>query len=75
MMMAIGLSITGMAIAGKPGGLVCEGVEADVVNFMTVSKSELGPKERMEERTNERPQPTSHRFCWLRVHSDHADCV
>ena len=31
-----GLNITGMAIAGKPGGLVCEGEEGDVVEFVLV---------------------------------------
>jgi hypothetical protein len=36
-----GLNITGMAIAGKPGGLVCEGVEADVVQFMTLMRTEF----------------------------------
>ncbi len=36
-----GLAITGMAIAGKPGGLVCEGVEADVVQFMTLMRTEF----------------------------------
>ena len=35
------LSITGMAIAGKPGGLVCEGVEKDVVAFMTLMRTEF----------------------------------
>ena len=36
-----GLAITGMAIAGKPGGLVCEGMEADVVQFMTLMRTEF----------------------------------
>lgn len=36
-----GLNITGMAIAGKPGGLVCEGEEGDVVEFMELMRTEF----------------------------------
>mmetsp|Transcript_74365 Transcript_74365/g.123301 ORF Transcript_74365/g.123301 Transcript_74365/m.123301 type:complete len:370 (+) Transcript_74365:69-1178(+) len=36
-----GLNITGMGIAGKPGGLVVEGEEADVVEFMRLMRTEF----------------------------------
>ena len=36
-----GLNITGMGIAGKPGGLVVEGEEADVVEFMKLMRTEF----------------------------------
>lgn len=36
-----GLKITGMGIAGKPGGLVCEGEENDVVEFMELMRTEF----------------------------------
>jgi|EP01047_Picozoa_sp_COSAG01_P039119 hypothetical protein len=36
-----GLHITGIAIAGKPGGLVCEGIEKDVVAFMELMRTEF----------------------------------
>lgn len=36
-----GLNITGLAIAGKPGGLVVEGKEKDVVEFMTLMRTEF----------------------------------
>lgn len=36
-----GLNITGMAIAGKPGGLVVEGEEGDVVEFMKLMRTEF----------------------------------
>jgi hypothetical protein len=36
-----GLNITGMAIAGKPGGLVVEGEEGDVVEFMELMRTEF----------------------------------
>eukprot|EP00729_Bicosta_minor_P003636 gene3636-6837_t len=36
-----GLNITGMGIAGKPGGLVAEGEESDVVEFMRLMRTEF----------------------------------
>lgn len=36
-----GLNITGMGIAGKPGGLVVEGEEGDVAKFMTLMRTEF----------------------------------
>ena len=36
-----GLNITGMGIAGKPGGLVAEGEETDVVAFMRLMRTEF----------------------------------
>merc|ERR1712176_1202589 len=36
-----GLNITGMGIAGKPGGLVVEGEEADVAEFMKLMRTEF----------------------------------
>lgn len=36
-----GLNITGMGIAGKPGGLLVEGEEADVAKFMTLMRTEF----------------------------------
>ena len=36
-----GLDITGMGIAGKPGGLVVEGQEEDVVAFMELMRTEF----------------------------------
>jgi hypothetical protein len=36
-----GLNITGMGIAGKPGGLVVEGEEADVAEFMRLMRTEF----------------------------------
>ena len=36
-----GLDITGMGIAGKPGGLVVEGQEEDVVQFMELMRTEV----------------------------------
>ncbi len=35
------LNITGMAIAGKPGGLVVEGRESDVILFMNLMRTEF----------------------------------
>jgi hypothetical protein len=35
------LNITGMAIAGKPGGLVVEGVEKNVIAFMELMRTEF----------------------------------
>jgi hypothetical protein len=35
------LNITGMAIAGKPGGLVVEGRESDVIEFMNLMRTEF----------------------------------
>ena len=35
------LNITGMAIAGKPGGLVVEGRESDVISFMNLMRTEF----------------------------------
>eukprot|EP00927_Polykrikos_kofoidii_P055405 TRINITY_DN49665_c0_g1_i1.p1 TRINITY_DN49665_c0_g1~~TRINITY_DN49665_c0_g1_i1.p1 ORF type:complete len:381 (+),score=84.12 TRINITY_DN49665_c0_g1_i1:60-1202(+) len=34
-----GLNITGMGIAGKPGGMVCEGEEGDLVEFMELMRT------------------------------------
>lgn len=36
-----GLNITGMGIAGKPGGMVAEGEEGDVVEFMELMRTEF----------------------------------
>jgi len=36
-----GLNITGMGIAGKPGGLVAEGEESDVAEFMRLMRTEF----------------------------------
>ena len=36
-----GLAITGMGIAGKPGGLVAEGEEGDVIEFMRLMRTEF----------------------------------
>ena len=36
-----GLSITGLGIAGKPGGLVVEGEEGNVVRFMELMRTEF----------------------------------
>jgi hypothetical protein len=36
-----GLAITGLAIAGKPGGLVVEGRESDVMDFMNLMRTEF----------------------------------
>lgn len=36
-----GLNITGMGIAGKPGGLVVEGEEGDVAEFMRLMRTEF----------------------------------
>jgi len=36
-----GLSITGMGIAGKPGGLVAEGEENDLIEFMELMRTEF----------------------------------
>jgi len=36
-----GLNITGMGIAGKPGGLVVEGEESDVAEFMKLMRTEF----------------------------------
>lgn len=36
-----GLNITGMGIAGKPGGLLVEGEEADVAEFMKLMRTEF----------------------------------
>merc|ERR1719352_153693 len=36
-----GLNITGMGIAGKPGGMVVEGEEGDVTEFMELMRTEF----------------------------------
>mmetsp|Transcript_56703 Transcript_56703/g.124316 ORF Transcript_56703/g.124316 Transcript_56703/m.124316 type:complete len:367 (+) Transcript_56703:17-1117(+) len=36
-----GLNITGMGISGKPGGLVCEGEEGDVEEFMNLMRTDF----------------------------------
>merc|ERR1712194_681814 len=36
-----GLKITGIGIAGKPGGMVCEGEQADVIAFMELMRTDF----------------------------------